>query len=67
MSHDKLKAAASRRMARTGEPYAAARRAVIRQHEEAWDDEHASEEARSRAFEVVRAQLVSHGQESVVS
>jgi hypothetical protein len=29
MSHDKIKAAARERMARTGEPYAAARREVI--------------------------------------
>ena len=33
MSHDKISAAARRRMAETGEPYAAARRAVIREHE----------------------------------
>jgi hypothetical protein len=35
MSHDKIKAAARERMARTGEAYAAARRAVIREHEAA--------------------------------
>ena len=35
MSHDKIKAATRERMARTGEPYALARRAVIRDHEEA--------------------------------
>jgi hypothetical protein len=33
MSHDKIKAAARERMAETGEPYAAARREVIRQHQ----------------------------------
>jgi hypothetical protein len=33
MSHDKIKAAARVRMAETGEPYAAARREVIRQHQ----------------------------------
>ena len=33
MSHDKISAAARRRMAETGEPYAAARRAVIREHQ----------------------------------
>jgi hypothetical protein len=33
MSHDKIRAATRRRMARTGEPYAAARRAVIMDHE----------------------------------
>jgi hypothetical protein len=32
MSHDKIKAAARRRMAATGEPYAAARRQVITEH-----------------------------------
>jgi hypothetical protein len=32
MSHDKISAAARKRMAQTGEPYAAARRAVIREH-----------------------------------
>jgi hypothetical protein len=31
MSHDKIKAAARERMAETGEPYVAARRAVTRQ------------------------------------
>ena len=33
MSHDKISAAARRRMAETDEPYAAARRAVIREHQ----------------------------------
>src|SRR5215469_13649682 len=33
MSHDKIKAAARARMAETGEPYAAARREVSRQHQ----------------------------------
>lgn len=32
MSHDKISAAARRRMAETGEPYAAARRAVLTEH-----------------------------------
>ena len=32
MSHDKIKAAARRRMAKTGEPYAAARRQAIAEH-----------------------------------
>jgi len=63
MSHEKLKAAARRRMARTGEPYAVARRAVIRQHEEAQDSKYASKTTRSRAFEVVAEQLGKHGQE----
>ena len=35
MSHDKISAAARRRMAETGEPCAAARRAVIRDHQAA--------------------------------
>jgi hypothetical protein len=35
MSHDKIKAAARRRMAATGEPYAAARRRVITGHDAA--------------------------------
>jgi len=35
MSHDKITAAARQRMAQTGEPYAAARRAVIREHQAA--------------------------------
>jgi hypothetical protein len=35
MSHDKIKAAARQRMAKTGEPFAAARRAVIREHQPA--------------------------------
>jgi phage shock protein A len=33
MSHDKIRAAARRRMAETGEPYAAARRAVVNEHQ----------------------------------
>jgi 2-phosphoglycerate kinase len=35
MSHDKIKAAARKRMAGTNEPYAAARREVLRQHQAA--------------------------------
>ena len=35
MSHDKISAAARKRMAETGEPYAAARRAVLREHQAA--------------------------------
>ena len=37
MSHDKIRAAARKRMAETGEPYAAARRAVIGEHQGAGD------------------------------
>ncbi len=35
MSHDKTRAAARKRMAQTGEPYATARREVIKNHQEA--------------------------------
>jgi hypothetical protein len=35
MPHDKIRSAARARMAQTGEPYAAARRAVLGQHEDA--------------------------------
>jgi hypothetical protein len=35
MSHDKIRAAARQRMAETGEPYATARREVIKNHQEA--------------------------------
>jgi hypothetical protein len=35
MSHDKIRAAARKRMAETGEPFAAARRGVIREHQAA--------------------------------
>jgi hypothetical protein len=38
MPHDKISAAARKRMAETGEPYAAARRAVIRDHQAAGGD-----------------------------
>lgn len=45
MSHDKISAAARERMKQTGEPYAAARRAVIREH-------HSGPEAGGRWFEL---------------
>jgi hypothetical protein len=35
MSHDKIRAATRKRMAQTGEPYATARREVIKNHQEA--------------------------------
>jgi hypothetical protein len=35
MSHDKIRAAARQRMAETGEPYATARREVIKNYQEA--------------------------------
>jgi hypothetical protein len=34
MPHDKIRAASRKRMAQTGEPYAAARRAVVREHQD---------------------------------
>jgi hypothetical protein len=43
MSHDKISAAARKRMAETGEPYAAARRAVIREHQTAGEHQAAEE------------------------
>lgn len=43
MAHDKIKAAARRRMAETGEPYAAARREVIREFRAAGSNEPAGE------------------------
>jgi hypothetical protein len=63
MSHNKVQDAARNRMARTGESYAVARRAVIRQHQEAQGGEYNSEVARSKAFEVVAAQSAKHEQE----
>ena len=46
MSHDKIKAAARKRMAQTGESYAAARRAVIREFGAAGSDAPAGEPQR---------------------
>jgi rubrerythrin len=63
MSHDKLQDAARERMAWTGERYTVARRAVFRQYKEAQGGEYDSAAARSKAFEVVAAQLATHGQE----
>src|SRR5215468_2801215 len=37
MPHDKIRAAARKRMAQTGEPYTAARRAVVSEHQGAGD------------------------------
>jgi hypothetical protein len=45
MSHDKISAAARQRMAETGETYAAARRAVIREHQAAGEHWAAAEQA----------------------
>ena len=43
MSHDKIKAAARQRMAETGEPYSAARRAVLQKRQAAGDQGSAQE------------------------
>ena len=51
MAHDKIKAAARRRMAKTGESYAAARREVIREFRAA------SEQRSGRGTGMVRDQL----------
>jgi hypothetical protein len=45
MSHDKIKAAARQRMAETGEPYSAARRAVLGKHQAAGDQGTAADPA----------------------
>jgi hypothetical protein len=45
MSHDKISAAARQRMAETGESYAAARRAVIREHQAAGEHWAAEDQA----------------------
>ena len=46
MSHDKIKSAARKRMAETGESYAAARRTVVREFRSAGSDTTAGEPAR---------------------
>ncbi len=46
MSHDKIKSAARRRMAETGESYAAARRMVIREFQAAGNNDPAGEPER---------------------
>ena len=46
MSHDKIKSAARRRMAETGESYADARRAVIREFQAAGNNERAAQSQR---------------------
>jgi hypothetical protein len=57
VSHDKIKAATRQRMAETGEPYAVARRAVIKQHEAA--------QSRSRQARSERAPKTVMGAEAV--
>jgi len=60
MVHDKIKAAARERMTRTGEPYALARRAVMRDHEEARNTRNPT---RSQALEFVADQLTEQARE----
>jgi hypothetical protein len=50
MSHDKIRAAARKRMAETGEPYAAARREVIKDHQEAGAGRGAAASSKARWF-----------------
>ena len=50
MSHDKIKAAARKRMAETGEPYATARREVIRNYQEAGAGPGAASPSSARFF-----------------
>jgi hypothetical protein len=63
MSHDKIKTAARQRMARTGESYAVARAAVIREYQQAQQRTRLLEEARSRAYENLAVELARYGQE----
>jgi hypothetical protein len=46
MSHDKIRAAARKRMTETGEPYATARREVVKNHQEAGAGAASSSDAR---------------------
>ena len=50
MSHDKIRAAARKRMAETGEPYATARREVIRNYQEAGAGPGAATSSGARCF-----------------
>jgi hypothetical protein len=50
MSHDKIRAAARKRMAETGEPYATARREVIKNHREAGAGPGAASSSNGRWF-----------------
>ena len=52
MSHDKIRAAARKRMAETGEPYATARREVIKNHQEAGPGPGAAASAGPRWFPI---------------
>jgi hypothetical protein len=52
MSHDKIRAAARKRMAETGEPYATARREVIKIYQEARPGPGAAASAGTRWFPI---------------
>ncbi len=52
MSHDKIKAVARQRMAETGEPYAAARREVIKNYQEAGAGPGATSPSSARWFAI---------------
>ena len=52
MSHDKIRAAARKRMAETGEPYATARREVIKNYQEAGPGPGAAASAGARWFAI---------------
>jgi hypothetical protein len=52
MSHDKIKEAARERVAETGEPYATARREVIKDHQEAADGPEATSPSSARWFAI---------------
>ena len=52
MSHDKIRAAARKRMAETGEPYATARREVIENYQEAGAGPGAASSASARWFAI---------------
>ena len=52
MSHDKIRAAARKRMAETGEPYATARREVIKNNQAAGAEPRAAASADTRWFPI---------------
>jgi hypothetical protein len=52
MSHDKIRAAARKRMAETGEPYATARREVIKEYQEAGAGPGAAASSTTRWFDL---------------
>jgi hypothetical protein len=52
MSHDKIKAAARKRMAETGEPYATVRREVIKDYQQAGAGPGAASSSGARFFAI---------------